>query len=63
MVLFCVFSIFKAISKVLFSGILDQQSYKALILNATELLDKFSFKEISGISKLMHSDLKCIPLI
>ena len=58
------FPSYKAIRKVLFLGILDQMSYKGLIVNATELfqiVDKFSFKEISKlsqISKLMHSDLK-----
>ena len=60
------FSIYKAIRKVSFLGILDQRSYKCLILNATELfkiLDKFSFKEISTfsrISKLMHLDSKLL---
>ena len=42
------FSINKAIRKVLFLGILDQRSYKGLILNATELfqiLYKFSCKD------------------
>ena len=46
---------------VLFLGNLDQRSYKGLVSNATEILDKFSFKEISefsGINKLMHPDLK-----
>ena len=58
------FSIYNAIRKVLFLGILEQRSYKGLILNATEffqILDKFSFREISKlswISKLMHLNLK-----
>ena len=55
---------YKAIRKVLFLGILDQRSYKGLIVNATEffqILYKFSFKEISKlsrVSKLMHLNLK-----
>ena len=43
-----VFSISKAIRMVLSLGILDQRSYKGLILDATKffrILDKFSFKE------------------
>ena len=35
------FSIYKAIRKVLFLGILDQMSYKGLILNATEFVLNF----------------------
>ena len=47
-----------------FLGILDQRSYKGLTVNATEffqILFKFSFKEISKLSrvgKLMHLNLK-----
>ena len=55
---FCL-SIYKAIRKVLFFGILDQRSYKGLILNATEffqILYKFFFKD-------QHTYLKCIPVV
>ena len=58
---FC-FSIYKAIRKVIFLGILNQRSYKALISTATErfqILKKFSFIQISKlslISKRMHLD-------
>ena len=44
------FPIYKAIRKVLFFRILCQRSYKGLILDANDffqILDKFSFKEIS----------------
>ena len=58
------FPIYKAIRKVSFLGILDQRSYKGLILKASEffqIVEKFSFKEVSKLSqinKLLHSDLK-----
>ena len=60
---FC-FSIYKAIRKVLFLEILDQRSYKGLILNASEffqILEKFLFREISKLSqicRLVHLELK-----
>ena len=59
-----VFPFIRLFRKVLSLGVLDQRSLKGLILNATEffqILEKFSFKEISKlsrISKLMHLDLK-----
>ena len=49
------FYIYKAIKNVLFLSILDQRSFKGLILNGTELfqiLYKFSFKEICQLSRI-----------